>query len=234
MAERKMNIVLDLDSTLICTDSEEMAKLPSSFGHGDNFRLTPHLYFLPFSRHDILWGVTRPGLRKFLKYCFEKFNRVIVYSAGEKKYVNLVCQKIFFPDSLEEIDSKNYPDLILSREDCVAENKFLVKPLTKIYKKFPDMDETNTLVLDDNETAFITVNKDNAIHIPPFESKCEPNSIKEGLKDTAFDEFMTWCDRYLFTSPDVRKLDKTNIFSVNKRVIPKYASPSSKRKSARK
>jgi TFIIF-interacting CTD phosphatase-like protein len=146
----------------------------------------------------ILHTVLRPYYREFLEFCFKYFHRVIVWSAGEKEYVERIVERLFL-----DLPS---PDLVLSRNDCLLSNNVCTKPLGRITirKGFETVSLTNTIVIDDNPKATV-FNPRNAIHIPPFNPLYDfpPALLK----------LMDWLMRKdVREVNDVSNLDKTHIF----------------------
>ena len=193
------NIVLDLDETLVNTreDFDSLKKvnlIDPKIGKSFYSLILPPDYY-----H--VWGIVRPGCKEFLRFCFDYFDKVIVWSAGEDKYVQAVVNRLF--DGLPE------PDAVLSRPFCETEDGNTTKPLIKLQQIFPDVNLTNTLIVDDREHNFINCNPDNAILIPPFSP-----SESEVKGDDALCQIMEWLLRpEVKASLDVRTLDKSQIFS---------------------
>lgn len=184
-------IVLDLDETLVNShESLDELKGLDIASLGNRFY---SLFLAP--EHYHVWGLMRPGCREFLSFCFDYFDRVIVWSAGKAEYVKAVVDRIF--DGLPE------PDGVFSRQFCEMEGGNTTKPLVKLQPYFPEVNLANTLIIDDREHNFLTCNPNNAILIPAFEKD-----------DQALYQVMEWLlkpeVRY---ASDVRRLDKTHIFS---------------------
>ena len=77
------------------------------------------------------WGVKRPNLDNFLYFAEKYFATIIVWSAGEYRYVHSVVDVLF--------KHHKYPDAILTRDDIVGEDYDYHKPLEVIMKKHPGM-----------------------------------------------------------------------------------------------
>lgn len=161
------------------------------------------------------WGVKRPYLDNFLCFCDRYFSKVIVWSAGEKTYVNKVVKEIF--------RDHRQPDLILTRNDCTYTSDVqgdYHKPISKIKDYFPDLDEKLILAVDDKEDNFRD-NEGNGIHIPRFEPRTE-DGFK--TKDVSLSNLINWfMSEEVMMSNDVRNLDKTNIFEKHASSLNKYA-----------
>ena len=107
---------------------------------------------------------------------------------------------------------ENKPLCIYTYDDCiVGEEDYLKKPLTKVYKDFPQLCEKNTFILDDREDTF-SLNENNGIQIPEFESDMSLEDIS-GHPDNSLLKVIAWFSLpKVKNSKDVRKLNKDNIF----------------------
>jgi TFIIF-interacting CTD phosphatase-like protein len=205
-------IVLDLDSTLICTcDEEKTFEALEVYTNPRNSKLKSRIYY--FELVDVtdtpgtgqltkMWGVLRPHVYEFLEFCFDYFQTVIVWSAGQKKYVHAICDFLF-----NEIGKQ--PSIIFTYEDCIRVANYIHKPLTKI-SYIP----INTIVaLDDNESTF-SKNKENGFHIPAYEPDFTYNGIMED--DDALLHLMNWLrSSDVYYATDIRKPDKKYCFEKN-------------------
>lgn len=238
-------IILDIDETLVhsCPDSELLRMLNLS-SDAKNLPIRNRLY--NFVIEDFMakrgegtalsmWGITRPHLPEFLKFCFTQFRVVAVWTAGHEKYARAMCDYIFK-------DIKD-PHVIYSRDHCVYTGPNRTKPIQLMIDAEPClakvMSLSNTFAVDDRATTF-GANTENGILLPPYQplshlhsnEEASPsvvfqNLLKEGttnvLKetlerlnedDTTLLELMDWLRRpEVMRSKDVRALDKTNIFS---------------------
>jgi hypothetical protein len=145
-----MNIILDMDETLICSRFSE-----------NNYFAQP---------------IPRPYLTNFFHFVFNKFERVSIWTHGTKEWYEIVYNKIFkyiippgkkFHFVRTRDDVYNYKDFI---EPNII-NTFVfryIKPLQLIYKTYPDdYNEKNTYILDDNPMTYI-MNQKNAIAIKSY------------------------------------------------------------------
>jgi len=203
-------IVLDLDNTLIYTaDDEKIFESLELYTNPRNTRLRSRIYY--FELVDVvdkpgtgeltkMWGVLRPHVYEFLEFCFEYFQNVIVWSAGQKKYVHAICDFLF-----NEIGKQ--PNIIYTYEDCDRVHNYIIKPLTK----FPNIPIETIVALDDNESTF-SRNKDNGLHIPPYEPEVNYNEIM--ADEDALLHLMDWFrSSEVYYSTDIRKPDKTYCFT---------------------
>lgn len=135
-----MQLILDLDETLLHT-----------------FVSKPDKYDFEF---DNLYVLFRRGLRKFL----HAQEHIIVWSAGDYKYVHTICKEI-------QRRFKVHIELILTRDDCesrITDNdSFYTKPLVEVFKRIPSLSYNDTFLLDDRpENMFDS--PWNHIYIKPF------------------------------------------------------------------
>lgn len=222
MPEAKTNrcLSLDLDSTLIhsSVDIEELKNL-KIYTDPNNVELRPRIY-----RFDLLdvdhppgtgvvtsmWGVFRPHLHQFLKFAYDYFKHVYIWSAGKEKYVWKIKEQLE-RHTLNETGTEIKFQDVFSFDDCVMYPDKINKPLSKIFAINPDANETNTLALDDRDDTF-DENFYNGIQIPVYEPKSTKNSI---LKDDhALLQLMCWLSLpEVLRTNDVRKLDKRYIFT---------------------
>jgi hypothetical protein len=130
-------IMLDLDSTLIYTSDnfDNYSKL-ELYSNPKNIDLRDRIY--KFDIIDVvekpgtgvrssMWGILRPHVYEFLYFCFDYFSNVIVWSAGQLRYVHAICDVLF-------IDPEKQPCLIWSYDDCQKCDNYLYKPLIKKIK----------------------------------------------------------------------------------------------------
>ena len=129
------NIILDMDGTIL-----------------DHFQLT--LNGLP-------QPIGRPYLDVFMKYIFNNFERVSIWTAGTKEWFQLCYYRVL----KEYIPEGKLFDFVLTREDF--KNLYPLKPLYFIYNKFPAYNVTNTLIVDDTPITY-SQNIENAIGIKSF------------------------------------------------------------------
>jgi hypothetical protein len=160
-----------------------------------------------------MWGAFRPHLRQFLSFAKYYFAGVIVWSAGQTKYVHEICRKIF-------IDPDFQPLIIYTYDDCEMGADYVYKPIAKLMndnavKAYVNPKET--LTLDDREDTF-SKNPRNGIKIPPYEPRMTPDGIM--TDDIALLQLMKWLELpSVINASDIRTVDKRNIFSTS---IPDY------------
>lgn len=208
-------IVLDLDSTLIYTSDNF-----DSFGELNIYtdprhsHLRNHIY--NFAVMDVvekpgsgvksnMWGALRPHVKGFLNFCFDYFENVIVWSAGQLRYVHAICDILF-------TDPDKQPIIIYSYEDCEKSENYLYKPLVKLAQQENSKLTLDKLyILDDNETTFVK-NKDNALHIPAYEPELSTDGITED--DQTLVNVTRWLmQESIIRANDVRKTNKDDCFT---------------------
>lgn len=216
----KQNIVLDLDNTLVSSyegdDDLRVLKATGLFNRYECRHLRQIIY--QYDIQDIGeyaglgavqkgWGIRRPYLNEFLRFCFSRFRSVIIWSAGYSAYVSQIVDKIFRP-----VDRA--PHLVYSSSRCPQENG---KPLLNI-TKFDDslasiIDLSNTFIVDDRYDNFVQ-NPDNGILIPAFDAKIPDDCSTYHDDDNCLLSLRRWFLRSeVIDCPDIRILDKTKIFS---------------------
>jgi TFIIF-interacting CTD phosphatase-like protein len=217
-------IVLDLDETLVHTmdNYESLIKLnilcdPSCYDIKKRtilLRTVDCVYKKGTGVIENMWSVKRPYLDVFLKFCFEYFDYVIVWSAGVRRYVRAIVENIF-----KDIGT---PHIVYSREKCDSnENVSNYKPLNKLMEENRDylknMSLENTFVIDDRSSTFIK-NVENGILIPEYCPEANTDEIRK--QDTALLELMKWFLKdEVKNCNDVRTLNKSSIFVPDCKVI---------------
>ena len=213
-------IVLDLDETCVHTFTEPMERIAELglYTNPEFMDLRRRIYMLNVDdvccgdkrgqgKQYELWGVMRPHLKEFLLFCFSYFRIVAVWSAGQPKYVEAICDVIF-----RDIRP---PHVIFAYHDCKFSGDEIEKPLQKMIDSDPVLQRymslSNTLALDDRASTFRNVNPDNGIVIPPY----HPAALVDSMltDDIALEQLRRWfMQREVQTIADVRDLVKTDIF----------------------
>lgn len=210
----KLNIVLDLDETLIHTfDKPITNELTTPEMNNLRNRLFEFKVVEPANRPDeeanyIMNGIKRPGLNFFLIFCLCYFKNVIIWSAAEPRYVRKIVDIIF---------RDMYPPLAVYTRDSIliSPEGMTIKPLTRIYddEKIEDEDvnERNTIVIDDKMETFIQ-NMDNGIQIPPY----DPSPVYSELvrDDLSLFQLTIWLYNLLECGEisDIRDINKSRVF----------------------
>jgi len=214
-------IVLDLDETLVhsCSDPDiDLLKELKIFTDPSLLDVRQRCYKITMD--DVvhkrgtgdkteMWGIFRPGVREFLIHCFTYFKIVIIWSAGRKNYVHTIVDQLF-------ADLRR-PHIIWTFNDIEKlPNGTLIKPLNKLIEKVPGLKKymslENTFIIDDRTSVFQEPNPENGIEIPAYKPSFNPKSLRGD--DVSLKQLTNWFNKpEVINSKDVRRLDKSNIFS---------------------
>jgi hypothetical protein len=213
MPKTNKTIVLDLDSTLLhtCDDMGVWDSL-EIYTNPRNAKLRSRVYYFDLidvtekigtGSKTVLWGVLRPHVHTFLRFCHDYFENIIVWSAGQKKYVHAICDFLF-----QEFDKQ--PVVIFSYENCEIGSNYIYKTLSKFQNGEINIPINTMYALDDYDATF-SKNKDNGLHIPPYEPEFDYNGIMED--DKTLLNLMYWLTNpEVMNATDVRRLDKSACF----------------------
>lgn len=218
-------LIADYDESLVHTfdDIESLKKLrimedPKKIDLRDRFYVLNIESSKGSGDERPLWGIKRPHLDIFIRFIFNYFKVNLSWSAGIYDYVHPITEEIF--KNVQE------PHAILTRSNCVGNQRIgFEKPIWKAMQDVPGLDKyvtkdnssnrdniKNVFIIDDRRSSFAQ-NPYNGILIPPY----EPEATEEGLRkdDIALLQIMKWLMRPdVIASPDIRKLDKSNIFDI--------------------
>jgi hypothetical protein len=150
-----------------------------------------------------MWGTMRPHAREFLEYCFKRFKRVIVFTAGTADYAIPICDVLFrgiskpymiwarghciqIKERANAVDQRLvnlgfYPTLSVSPDSEEMEH-MNAKSLERMAKIVSELENDSNITKDqfilveDNYHSFITHDYHNAFLIPAYES-----SVKSDL-----------------------------------------------------
>jgi len=213
MTNRKVDsIVFDLDKSIIYTESSSVKELYRSGILEDSkfFPAQSRIYYFdlassrPAPKDKIqvegvssMWGSLRPFAREFLRFCFKRFKRVIVFTAGTADYAIPICDYLFrgiqkpymiwsrghcvrVQEKAKDVDKRlvdigYYPSLSVSddSEDYEHMNsKFLDKVASAVSEIEGDDSITKDqfIIVEDNYHSFISNDYHNAFLIPAYES----------------------------------------------------------------
>lgn len=137
-----MNLVLDIDGTLVQQVSDEQA---------------PAL---------------RPHVGSFLRFAFDHFSHVAVWSAANHEWVDDIIARL---SEASGINLKERLVFIWAAENITFFTQFTMgdyhtrttKKLAKVWKRFPAFTKHNTLILDDTPRTYC-LNYGNAVPIPTW------------------------------------------------------------------
>jgi len=205
-------LVLDLDSCLIQSYCSSGTQQANKFLSPDKIRHRHRFFKLMFYIEGDMynyWGVKRPHLDEFLNFASIYFEKVIIWSAANYEYVHKVVDMIF--------QDHKYPDLILTEKDIVTvdkEDNDYHKPLSVIMNRYPGLiDIKTTLFLDDKLDNF-RENPTNGLHIREF--KPDENDVLK-VDDHSLHSLIHWLlNPNVYSCSDVRKLDKSSVWSTKK------------------
>ena len=214
------SIVLDLDKNIIFTESSSVKELYRSGILEDSkfFPAQSRIYYFdlassrPAPKDKVqvegvssMWGSLRPFAREFLRFCFKRFKRVIVFTAGTADYAIPICDYLFrgiqkpymiwsrghcvrIQEKAKDVDRRlvdlgYYPSLSVSDDSDDYEHmnsKFLDKVANAVSEIEGDDSITKDqfIIVEDNYHSFITHDYHNAFLIPAYESssKSDPTA----------------------------------------------------------
>jgi TFIIF-interacting CTD phosphatase-like protein len=172
MRYKKINVLLDLDQTIISSEAE------------DEYDFKNKNKAKKFNFHDMegyYIVFERPGLQKFLDYLFDNFN-VSIWTAASKDYSLFIIDKIILQGK-----SNRKLDWVFFSYHCTLskkKNKF-TKDLSIIWDdyKVDGYTKYNTVIIDDYDEVFKT-QPNNCIIAKPFEfisDKSEDDNYLDNL-----------------------------------------------------
>ena len=156
---RKINIVLDLDQTLISAEASEELDVEKYKEKSKLFRSDDmDGYYIVYSR---------PYLQEFLDYIFKNFN-VTVWTAASKDYALFIIEKIV----LNNITNRKLDFIFFSYHcDWSKNKKKYSKELCMLWDihNLPGYNAQNTVIIDDFKSDVHKCQPNNCIIAPPFE-----------------------------------------------------------------
>lgn len=159
---KKKNIFLDLDQTIICSEEYSPEIMSKIYGVYD------------YDFIDKFVTVSRPHLEVFLHFLFKHFN-VCIWTAGSKIYASFIYDRF-----IKRYDPKRELKLLLFNNHC--DYSFLktghTKDLSMLWNvwKLEDFNKENTFIIDDLKEVF-TTQPENCFRIKEF-------YLKNGQNDT--------------------------------------------------
>ena len=164
----KLNLLLDLDQTLISAEATEEYDFDDRSGKAEKFK------FHDMDRYYIVFE--RPGLQEFLDYIFKTFN-VSVWTAASKDYAAWIVDNILIRG-----DANRRLDWVFVSYHCsISEDlKDHSKSLDMLWDEFKldGYNERNTLILDDYEEDVYLPQTDRCILAKPFHFE-DPGSERD-------------------------------------------------------
>ena len=205
-------VVLDMDETMLHCFSDPtpeeiktLMSIPSLANRVYSVEMRDVLEPAGAGVVDVMYGIERPHLQQFLRYIGQRFDRCVVWSAGQQDYVYSHIAHItrYNPGLF---------DMVWHYGDCTQNpDGILTKPLAKLYTAFPDMSPDTTFIVDDRETAFSYDNPLNGMLIPAYEPTIE-ELVEHARAGTPEDVALLQLIHFLEDEKDVRDITKTDIF----------------------
>jgi TFIIF-interacting CTD phosphatase-like protein len=134
----KKYVICDLDETLIHSVEP---------GEYDKEEIDVKLKMFDVENMDGYYYVfSRPGLQDFLDYLFDNFN-VIIWTAASKDYALFIIDQIILKNKKRKIE------YVLFSYHCDISKKIKsgIKDLSFLWDVIPEVNEFNTIIIDDNK-----------------------------------------------------------------------------------
>jgi hypothetical protein len=182
-------LILDLDNTLIHSiepnpsDSDDKEYLENAEKRGDK-----PAFQISSGNGSFTYDVyKRPYVDDFLRYACSNFDMVIVWSAGTKRYVELIVEKLFEDAGLPPTK----PDMVLSKMDCdkinngedIRKNVNTVR--NKFYRAGMKYNHNEILFVDDIPERITNLACKNIYEIPAYHAG-EDDKEFEPFKNSEF------------------------------------------------
>ena len=183
-----MNVILDLDNTIIVALEEQERDLLSMRFQGQ------------FEYHDILsYGMrifARPGLQPFLDYLFANFN-VSVYTAAEQEYALFIINHFLLMEGHKGHRKVHYMfwryhvDMGMKRYNGMKDLRLLFNVFN-----VPNFYPCNTVIIDDLIDVY-EANPDNTIPIDAFKivSSSTNQALSKSIDDKELERVKTVLDK---------------------------------------
>jgi len=211
----KRCLMLDLDLTLVSTQKlKDLQFLSELLSDARTLPLRERLYHFNIENYEgpgigssmPIWGIARPHYKEFLKFAYQEFDEVIVWSAGQRLYVEPLVDFLFRDLQRPRVV---YNAEMLDR----SKGNGMVKTINTILQEpsLSGITLAGTLALDDNSGTFAD-NVHNGVHIPEY----NPHMSLEGFMadDRCLLDFQRWLQTpEVANSADVRMLAKHMIFT---------------------
>lgn len=187
----KLNIILDLDQTIISAEAVEDYDFKKYKEKAKKFTYKDmDGYYIVFER---------PGLQKFLTFLFKNFN-VSVWTAASKDYALFIVEKIIIADK----KNRKLDWIFFSYQCDISKNiKGGSKDLSLLFEDFEleGYNKDNTVIIDDYDEVYKT-QPDNCIIAVPFEFTDDNSENDNFLKklQPALEKLKTSSDGTLATN----------------------------------
>jgi TFIIF-interacting CTD phosphatase-like protein len=211
-------IILDIDHCLLHARVDEKQTQSKRIMRPDKIKDRGNriIIGLPSSRKhgvEVYYSEKRPHLDAFLSFVSTHCRAVIVWSAGDKKYVNRHTDMLF--------RGHKQPNAILTRDNVQNEDSEGLdyhKPISVIRELYPEYYNPEQIIFVDDKEDNFRNNTSNGFTIPMF--------YADARDDTCLANFVEWLKRPDVAScKDVRLLDKSEAFTymnVKSQEIPVY------------
>jgi hypothetical protein len=147
-----MNIVLDLDETLVSVSTNPKRSYDFKFALNDGVN-KPLWYY----------ALKRPNLDIFLRYIFKKFQTVSIWTAATHDYAVQIIRGIMTPIQQSRLA------FVKTRGDLkIIQDGSYTKPLHHVYNNHTLIKKHNTLMIDDRRSVMVE-NLGNAIIVPAWQ-----------------------------------------------------------------
>lgn len=211
------HLVLDIDQTLI--DSVDLREVTSVF---DKPPVTPDV---------VLFGTIavylRPHLLSFLKYCFERFDSVSLWTAGSVGWAYAVSRHLC--KRLYDVYQQPYMfHMVWSRERCIQNTT--IKPLRKMWRiaynrNVLGMNSSNTIMVDDLPLNF-SKNYGNGMAISPYyatKSLYQRRQYQQQSQDQELYLLQRFFERVLFSDVAVPSEKPNSLsFKNHEQIVPRF------------
>lgn len=206
------SIVFDLDKTLIYTFTSSTKEMYRSGILEDPrfFAAASRIYYFDLPNNPAkhpengtldsvssMWGSMRPGARDFLRFCFKRFKRVIVFTAGTAEYAVAISKVLFqgigkpymiwsrghciqVGERAVEVDKRlvdlEYYSSRTIQDDSEEMEYMNAKDLNRLAKMVGTLEADDTvhkdqfMIVEDNYHSFITRDPLNAFFLSPYQS----------------------------------------------------------------
>ena len=147
-----LHIILDLDGTLIHT--QEMVYGYEKYINYPSPNFTFKLKNPETGKYHSFHCHKRPYLDLFIEFLFNSCATVSVWTTATRLYADIIIRNIFTKKQISElrfIYSRNKTNRLNNS------NKYM-KILNNVFKEYPDMNQNNTILIDDDVTHLNTPN----------------------------------------------------------------------------
>ena len=181
----KMNVLLDLDNTLInACEEDEMSLIPKQFAK--NFE------HFNFEGEYEIFG--RPHLQEFLDFLFANFN-VSVWTAAERGYALFIIDKFLLTKPERKLHMFFYRHHVILGEQRFQQTKDL--RLLWEYLRVPNFWPCNTLIVDDLEDVQVA-NPFNTLAVHSFDMVAKKSEGEYVANiDAVYDETLLKVKKFL-------------------------------------